>query len=285
MTSPISDFRASLTRIACAAILSGALSVAASAAETSPFSYNNDFSAYGASAKAITTTATSANDYFYKDSATATWEFINGRIKASWTGSSTGVSSFVKRDFREGDLLGAGLHIRNPSLTVTTFWTNGNSTDAFLWSYFGLLNASGQGYVAAVSRTGIIQFYEVDTLTPSSWTLLGSKETGFVQGLNDKNAFTFSIQGNDLTLTNTWLKDMTRASFSVTLSTLKYSEFTTMALGGKFGTGSSGSTFNPNFDDLRVTGTATAIPEASSLALLFGGAALTAIALFRKRLK
>ncbi|WP_043586536.1 PEP-CTERM sorting domain-containing protein [Geminisphaera colitermitum] len=286
MTSPLLHFKVSLFRIACAAMLSSAISVVSSGAETQSFSYGNDFSAYGATAKAITSTATSANDYFSKNSEIGTWELINGRIKASWTGSSDGVSSFVKRDFRDGNLLSAGLYINNPSLTVTTYWSNGNSTDGFLWSYFGLLNASGQGYVAAVSRSGTIQFFEINTLSDtSSWTLLGSQDTSFRQGQSDKHSFTFSIQGNDLTLTNTKLAGSTNASFSVILSSLKYSEFTTITLGGKFGTGSSGSNFNPNFDDLLVTGTLanTVVPEPSSIALLFGGIALAAIALSRRR--
>ncbi|EIP98166.1 hypothetical protein OpiT1DRAFT_02618 [Opitutaceae bacterium TAV1] len=289
MTSPLLHSSVSLFRIACAAVLASTLSVVTSGAEPQPFSYSNDFSAHGASAKQITTTATSANDYFSKYSETGTWELINGRIKASWTGSPEGVSSFVKRDFRDGNLLGAGLYIDNPSLTVTTWWANGNSSDAFLWGYFGVLNASGQGYIAAVSRSGIVQFFEVDTLSSdtSSWTLLGSQETGFKQGLNDRNSFAFSIQGNDLTLTNTKLSDSTNASFSVTLASLTYSEFTTIVLGGKFGTGPSGSNFNPNFDDLLVTGTiaGTSIPEPGSVALVFGAVALAAIALSRRRFR
>jgi len=279
MRSLMFSSKISLSHIACVAVLASALPSFAVGAD---FSYSNDFSEYGVNPKTITSTASSANGFFSKDPELGTWELINGRVKAVWTGSSEGVSSFVKRDFREDNLLGVEQSIENPSLTIAAYWTNGNSADAFLWSYFGLLNASGQGYIAAVSRSGIIEFFEVDSLSDaSSWTLLGSNDTGFMQGQTTHHSFTFSIQSNDLTLVNTNLSKSTDASFSVALPSLKYSEFTTIVFGGKFGTGSSGSSFNVNFDDLLVTG--TSIPEPGSVALLSGGVALAACALFRRK--
>lgn len=281
MKSLILNFRFSISHIALAAAIFGALPSLAVGAE---FSYTNDFNTHGAAAKVITTTPTSTNDYFSKYSEVGTWELINGRMKADWTGSQAGVSSFVELDFRDNNLLGSGQSIVNPSLTAATRWTNGNSGDAFLWNYFGFLNTAGQGYVAAVSRSGIVQFFEVNALSDeSSWVLLGDRDINLRQGLSAQHSFTFSIQDDELTLVDTRVSDSVSASFSVALSSLKYSEFTTIVLGGKFGTGPSGSTFNINFDDLLVTG--TSVPESSSVALVFGGGALAAMILFRKKIK
>lgn len=254
-----------LPRIVRIAVSSSLLLISALSAQAQSFTYNNDFS--GATNGKIDTSANnSKGDYFYaydESGRNYQWEYFSQLVKVSWSGApGIGSAGFLSRNFHDGGLLAPDAHLINPEVTVTTWWTNGGSTDTKLWNYVGFLDASGKGYVAGISRTGSAAIFRLDSglsSDTSSWVKLESGDLGFNLTTNTHLDITFAISGTTLTLGSSG----SGHTLSVTLTSLDYSEFTTVTLGGKLVNESL------RYDDLIVN--ATAVPEPSSVALIIGG--------------
>lgn len=279
MIAQIPNHGVLLPRLVLIAISSCLLLVSALVAQAESFTYSNNFSG-ATNGKIDTSPNNTKGDYFYaydESSRNYLWEYLNQQIKASWSGvAGVGSAGFVVRNFHDGGLLDQGAYLLNPTATVTTWWTNGNSFDTKLWNYVGFLDASGKGYVAGINRTGVAAIFRLDsglTSDTASWVQLGSKDLGFSLATNTNLNLTFSISGSTLTLGSSG----SGQSLSVALTSLEYSEFTTIVLGGKL------ISETMKFDDLTVN--ATVIPEPSSVALIISGIILGGACYSRKPLK
>lgn len=179
---------------------------------------------------------------------------------------------FAERSLYAGDALASGLTLDTFSATVDSWYYWGANGDGTLRSYIGLLNTEGDGYVATFYRKGQLVISKVTGGLSGTWTTLVSEDNYDLAGTNTTGyqKATFELTASGLTLSTVDSIGTTLGSVSVVLSAQEIlSGFTTVALGSRQGGGEENY-----FGTLALTGTAAAVPEPSTAALLLGLGAL-----------
>ncbi len=118
--------------------------------------------------------------------------------------------------------------VTNPKLTALFNMGWGGNHPGYHYN-LALLNDSGNGYVAQISRTGTVTLYRLDNGINGGWTILGTKET---EHKFNTNLIWLSVSGGKISVASKLITMENAPGPEFTEADIVYTKFTTIGVAG-----------------------------------------------------
>ncbi|WP_043585014.1 hypothetical protein [Geminisphaera colitermitum] len=132
------------------------------------------------------------------------------------------------RKLTTGGPLAQGRAVTNPKLTALFNMAWGGNTSGNCYN-LALLDDSGKGYVAQISRSGTATLYRLDNGLTGGWTILGTKDSE--QQFNT-NLISLSVSNGKVTVASKLITMKNAPGPELTETDTTYTRFTTIGFAG-----------------------------------------------------